>query len=61
MSDINKIYELSEKYQNSEDIKKVEKELKESINSYANGSIGIAQINTIAGDIEFNAKKLLNI
>lgn len=59
MSDINKIYELSEKYQNSEDIKKVEKELKESINSYANGSIGIAQINTIAGDIEFNAKKIV--
>ena len=34
-------------------------ELKDKILSHKRGSIGIAQINPIAGDIEYNAKKVL--
>ena len=62
MSDINKIYKLSEKYQNSEnkiEIEQAENELKKELRYYSSGSVGLAQINTIAGDIEYNSKKVL--
>lgn len=58
----NKIYELCEKYDTSIDkieINTVEKELKELLKPYKQGSIGIAQINPIAGNIEYNAKKII--
>ncbi|MBP3847725.1 NAD(+) synthase [bacterium] len=59
MIDVNKICELTEKYQNTEDREKVTKELNELISPYSNGSIGIAQINTTACGIEYNAKKIV--
>ena len=36
-----------------------EKELEEVFSDYGSGSVGLAQINTIAGDIEYNSKKVL--
>lgn len=50
-----RIYELCEQPISQEN----ENELKELLNEYKNGSIGIAQINPIAGDIEYNAKKVV--
>lgn len=55
----NRIYELSEKYDEENDSKGIEKELKELLAPFKNGSIGLAQINPIAGDIEYNAKKVI--
>ena len=34
-------------------------ELKEEFSDYDSGSVGLAQINAIAGDIEYNSKKVL--
>ena len=59
---INKIYELSEKYDNCNDKNEklsIENELKELLVPYKKGSIGLAQINPIVGDIEYNAKKVV--
>lgn len=56
------IYKLSELFDsstNSEEQKKIEQALKELLSPYKNGSIGLAQINPIAGDIEYNAKKIV--
>ena len=55
----NRIYELSEKYDEGNDSEGIEKELKELLAPFKNGSIGFAQINPIAGDIEYNAKKVI--
>ncbi len=57
----NKIYELCEKFDLTNcknEIQTIEKELKELLTPYKDGSIGLAQINPIAGDIEYNAKKI---
>ena len=60
----NKLYELSEKAdkilngESSDNIKDIIKELKPIISPFKQGSIGIAQLNPIVGDIEYNSKKL---
>ncbi len=54
-----RIYKLSEEYDNSADAKVIEKELKELLRPFKKGSIGLAQINPIAGNIEYNAKKVV--
>lgn len=53
------IYTLSEEYDNGADAAIIEPKLKELLKSYKDGSIGLAQINPIAGDIEYNAKKVV--
>ncbi|MBD5403343.1 NAD(+) synthase [bacterium] len=53
------IYKLSEAYDKGADSKIIEKELKRLLTPYKEGSIGLAQINPIAGDIEYNAKKVV--
>ena len=55
----NKIYELSEQYDEGNTSKELEKELKELLEPFKSGSIGLAQINPIAGDIEYNAQKVI--
>lgn len=54
-----RIYNLSEEYDNGADAKVIEKELKELLKPFKKGSIGLAQINPIAGNIEYNAKKVV--
>lgn len=54
-----RIYKLSEEYDNDTDAKDIEKELKELLRPFKKGSIGLAQINPIAGNIEYNAKKVV--
>ena len=59
---INKIYELSENYDKCQDKvekQRIEKELKELLAPFKKGSIGLAQINPIVGDIEYNAQKVV--
>lgn len=58
MTEIDKIYDLSEKYMKN-GIENIEKELKELLFTYKDGLIGLAQINSNAGDIEYNAKKIV--
>ena len=61
-SKIDSIYKLSELYDGSikkEHILLLEKNLKNLLETYKNGSIGITQINPVAGDIEYNAKKVV--
>lgn len=56
------IYKLSEIFDQMtfpQEAKEIEHKLKELIKPYKNGSIGLAQINPIAGDIEYNAKKII--
>lgn len=53
------IYKLSEEYDNGVDAKIIEPELKKLLEPYKDGSIGLAQINPIAGDIEYNAAKVV--
>ena len=61
----NKLYELSEKAdkilngESSDNIKDIIKELKPIISPFKQGSIGIAQLNPIVGDIEYNSKKIM--
>ena len=64
--DINRLYELSEKADkilqsdgDKEELNSIIDELKPIIAEIKKGSIGIAQINTIPGDIEYNAKKIV--
>ncbi|MCM1339558.1 MAG: NAD(+) synthase [Muribaculaceae bacterium] len=59
MKNIERIYELSELYDNGESSQEIESELKELLRPYKEGSIGLAQINPIAGDIEYNSKKVV--
>lgn len=54
-----RIYKLSEEYDNGADAKVIEKELNELLRPFKKGSIGLAQINPIAGNIEYNAKKVV--
>lgn len=54
-----RINKLSEEYDNGADAKVIEKELKELLRPFKKGSIGLAQINPIAGNIEYNAKKVV--
>ncbi len=55
MTDKERIYELLEQEITSQ----TEQELSRLLEPYKKGSIGIAQINPIAGDIEYNAKKIV--
>lgn len=64
--DTKKLYELSEIADNilqekdsNADIAPIIKELKSIINKFKQGSIGIAQVNTIVGDFEYNSKKIV--
>ena len=50
-----KIYELLD----SEITPQTEKELSQLLIPYSKGSIGIAQINPIVGNLEYNAKKIV--
>jgi len=52
---IKKIYSLCEHDYNFEN----EKELKELLDPYKEGAIGIAQLNPIVGNLEYNAKKII--
>lgn len=61
-----RLYELSEQADNilqnkdqDSDLSKIISELKSIIADFKQGSIGIAQLNPIAGDIEYNAKKIM--
>ena len=57
-----KIYNLCEEYDladSHEQITKIESELALLIKPYRQGSIGIAQINPIVGNIEYNSKKVV--
>ncbi len=54
--EIDRIYEILEK---ELILKEEELELKQLLAPYKQGSIGIAQINPIVGDIEYNAKKII--
>ncbi len=54
-----RIYKLSEDYDNGADAQAIEKELKELLKPFKKGSIGLAQINPIAGNIEYNAQKVV--
>lgn len=63
---MNILYELTEKIDKliekdiqSDEFSNVTNELKTLVTPYKKGSTGIAQINTIAGDIEYNAKKIM--
>lgn len=56
------IYKLSEIYDKGltkENETLLETKLQQLLEPYKNGSIGIAQINPIAGDIEYNARKVV--
>ncbi len=56
------IYKLSELYDKTIDIeaqKIIQKELNNLLKPYKQGSVGLAQINPIAGNIEYNAKKIV--
>ena len=62
----NRLYELSEKIdkilQNEldcHDTKEIVDEIKSIVSDFKQGSLGLAQINPIAGDIEYNAKKIM--
>lgn len=55
----NKIYKLSEEYDNGNCSVELENELRELLEPFKKGSIGLAQINPIAGDIEYNSQKVV--
>ncbi len=57
--DKERIYKLCELFDSKEASKESEEELKELLKPYKDGSIGIAQINPKAGDIEYNASKIV--
>ena len=63
---MNKLYDLSEKIdlilQNkstTENYEELTQEIKTIVKDFKQGSLGLAQINPIAGDIEYNAKKIM--
>lgn len=61
-SDKELIYKLSEIYDkrtNCTENNLIEEKLKEILLPYKEGSIGLAQINPIVGDLEYNAKKIV--
>ena len=53
------IYKLSELYEQGLYSKQLEDKLSELLKPYKDGSIVLAQINPAAGDIEYNAKKII--
>lgn len=53
------IYKLSEAYDKGADERIIDESLKKLLEPYKDGSIGLAQLNPIAGDIEYNAKKVV--
>lgn len=53
------IYKLSELYDEGYNNNTLEETLKKLLSEYKDGSIGLAQINPVAGDIEYNAKKVV--
>lgn len=55
----NKIYKLSEEYDNGNCSVELENELRELLEPFKKGSIGLAQINPIVGDIEYNSQKVV--
>ncbi len=63
--DIKRLYELSETADKilqgklNTDINTVIPEIKELVSNFKQGSIGIAQLNPIVGDIEYNSKKIM--
>jgi NAD+ synthetase len=58
-STIDAIYKLSELYDKGYFSENLDKTLKNLLTEYKEGSIGLAQINPIAGNIEYNAKKIV--
>ncbi len=61
-TDKESIYKISEIYDrnlSTEASKILENELEKLLKPYQKGSIGLAQINPIAGDIEYNSKKVV--
>lgn len=58
-SNTEQIYKLSEEYDKGGDAKIIEQELKKLLEPYKDGSIGLAQVNPIAGNIEYNAQKVV--
>lgn len=61
-TDKESIYKISEIYDrnlSTEASKILENELEKLLKPYKKGSIGLAQINPIAGDIEYNSKKVV--
>ena len=63
---MNRLYDLSEKIdlilQNkstTENYEELTQEIKTIVKDFKQGSLGLAQINPIAGDIEYNAKKIM--
>ena len=59
MTETERIYELAQKYFTAENKKEIENELKELVIPFKKGSVGLAQINPKAGDIEYNSKKIV--
>ncbi len=53
------LYKLCELYDKGNTDIYLEEKLRELLSPYQNGSIGLAQINPIAGDIEYNAQKVI--
>ena len=61
-TDKDSLYKLSEIYDKRRNCKNnliLEEKIKEVLTPYKNGSIGLAQINPVAGDLEHNAKKIV--
>ena len=58
-NNIEQIYKLSEEFDKGANAEAIEAELKRLLSPYKEGSIGLAQINPIAGNIEYNAKKIV--
>jgi len=56
---IYKLSELMDKTTESKDAKLIQTKLKELLVPYKDGSIGIAQINPIPGNVEYNANKII--
>ena len=56
MIDKEKIYALAENINENDNVE-LDNELKELLKTYKDGLFGIAQINTIAGNLEHNAQK----
>lgn len=63
---ISRLYELSEKMdkflQNKQQLENKEeiiKEIRSYVEEFQSGSVGLAQLNPIVGDIEYNAKKII--
>ena len=62
--DTKRLYELSERADEilsgeTGDIQEVIKEIKPIISEFKSGSVGIAQLNPVVGDIKHNAKKIM--